>query len=93
MLDNMVYAISVIKKWLRALIGWGELSQAVRDNDAKTADNTRSIKALDERIEGHESRLLRLQRRADSASAHITVDWEAQQIAFLSDPANFKEEN
>ncbi len=52
------------------------------------------LKAFNDRIEGQENRIIRLQRRADTQPPRTSdLDWEAQQVAFLNDPENFKEGN
>ena len=90
----MVYAMSMIRRWLRTLIGWEEMVKAVADNNERLDAETRRVLDLFDRIEAHETRLLKLQRRADTAPAKLVdLDWEAQQQAFLSNPENFKEQN
>ena len=90
----MVYAMSMIRRWLRALIGWEEMVKSVADNDERLDAETRRVLGLFDRIESHETRLCKLQRRADTAPAKmVDLDWEAQQQAFLSNPENFKEQN
>ena len=97
----MVYAMSMIRRWLRALIGWDEVEEHDSAQDdtlavlaSEALEQKNLIKSAFDRIEGHESRISRLQRQRDTAPPRISeLDWEAQQTAFLCNPENFKEQN
>ena len=90
----MVYAMSMIRRWLRALIGWEEFEENRKASHLRFSELQRRIDTLNDRLEAHETRLCKLQRRADTAPAKLVdLDWEAQQQAFLSNPDNFKEQN
>ena len=79
----------MLRKWLRALIGWDELSQAVSDNDAQLADDAahraaggadrdgfarlEGLVARFDRIEAHETRINRMYRRTEQSTPTTRV--------------------
>lgn len=86
----MVYAIPVIKKWLRALIGWDE-TQELRSR-LDLVDSRLAV--IVQRADDQQRRIdLIMHRRETAPQRTIDLDWEAQQVAFLNNPENFKEVN
>lgn len=90
----MVYAFSMIRKWLRSLIGWDEMGARLDLSDARLTVVVTRADGQDSALEAQRKRIDLIAYRRDIApQRRDELDWEAQQAAFLNDPENFKEEN
>jgi hypothetical protein len=87
----MVYAFSMIRKWLRRMIGLDAMEARLNLADSRL---TIFISRADGMLEAQRKRIDLIAYRRDIAHVPDPVlDWEAQQAAFLNNPENFKEEN
>jgi hypothetical protein len=93
-LDTMVYAMGMIRKWLRRMIGWNEMQARLDLSDVRLTVVVTRANEQDSAIEAQRKRIDVIAYRRDIAHVPDPVlDWEAQQQAFLSNPDNFKEVN
>lgn len=84
----MVYYSRVtLRDRIRKLIGWDEMQKRLDLSDSRLAVLVDRADAQDKRI------ALISYKRSIEPVKQVDLDWEAQQQAFLNDPANFKEEN
>lgn len=87
----MVYAFSMIRKWLRRMIGLDAMEARLNLADSRL---TIFISRADGMLEAQSKRIDIISHKRDIApQRRDELDWEAQQIAFLGNPENFKEEN
>lgn len=78
---------SMIREWLRRLIGWDEVDSRFMDEECRVA-------VLIERVDENERRIqLVAYKHAIAPTRQSNLDWEAQQQEFLNNPENFKEMN
>lgn len=78
---------TLIRKWLRALIGWDELSQ----RDERLSSLEERIAMMGEVQDIIEKKLGRMNKRDRAGDPLVVTDWETAQAAFLSDPKNFEQ--
>jgi hypothetical protein len=83
----MVYSGSVLRKWLRALIGWDEPDSRLDLFESRLTVLVNRADDQDKRID------LIAYKRAIAPQRQADLDWEAQQQAFLNNPENYKEVN
>ena len=77
----------MIRRWIRALIGWDEIESHLKAQDSRLA-------VLVDRSDDHDRRIrMIVYKRAIAPAKQADLDWEAQQQAFLNNPDNFKEVN
>ena len=72
---------------LRKLIGWDEMQASVDLSDSRLTILMQQVDDQKKRID------LIAYKRAIAPLKYEELDWEAQQVAFLSNPENFKEVN
>ena len=90
----MLYTITMIRKWLRSLIGWDEMEARLDLSDARLTVVVTRADGQDSALEAQRKRIDLIAYRRDIAHVPDPVlDWEAQQAAFLNNPENFKEVN
>lgn len=75
---------TLIRKWLRALIGWDELSRRLASLEERIA-------MMGEVQDIMEKKLGRMNKRDRAGDPLVVTDWETAQAAFLSDPKNFEQ--
>lgn len=79
--------MAMIRKWLRALIGWEDIGKAL----TAQADYCKSLEALI-RAQGKEIQQLKYMRDQRENRKHSQVmDWEQQMAEYAANPENFKE--
>ncbi len=79
----------MIRKWLRALIGWkdvGAALKAMREHIGRLED---LILAQGKEIDAFKYQ--RLQREAKQHQAFVPSDWETVQAAYAADEKHYKE--
>ncbi len=79
----------MIRKWLRALIGWkdvGAALKAMREHIGRLED---LILAQGKEIDAFKYQ--RLQREAKHQQAFVPSDWETVQAAYAADEKHYKE--
>lgn len=79
----------MIRKWLRALIGWQDAGAAIlamRDHCVRLEE---LILAQGKEIEA--LKYQRLQREAKQHQAFVPSDWETVQAAYAADEKHYKE--
>lgn len=92
----MVYAFSMIRKWLRRMIGLDAMEACINLAEARlNLEDSRLtifINRTDGMLEAQSKRIDIISHKRDIApQRRDELDWEAQQIAFLGNPDNFKE--
>jgi hypothetical protein len=77
----------MLRKLLRSLIGWNEMESRLDIQEA-------GLRVVVTRSEEQGRRIdLIAYKRSAAPQRDPDLDWEAQQVAFLNDPENFKEVN
>jgi hypothetical protein len=76
----------MIRKWLRALIGWGDVADLVDNIGVLLAALNRQLDTLEAEIGA-----LKYQRNIREGNKIRIVDWEQLQADFAANPDNYKE--
>jgi hypothetical protein len=78
----------MIRKWLRALIGWDDVGAALLAQRSHFTNLENLIEA-----QGNEIKALKLVRAHREQNRAQVMDWEQQMADFAANPENFKESN
>jgi hypothetical protein len=76
----------MLRKWLRALIGWGDVGAAL----TSMGNYTKTLEDLIQ-AQGKEIQALKFQRAQRETKRNQITDWEQQMAEYASNPENFKE--